>query len=80
MIGSNKPDGAAAAEQIVEDCGAGAGKPGRMALDNLLQAGNIRVVSFDDWKRIEAAEETAAAPPAPRRKFGRVSEMLDVLD
>ena len=80
VIGSNKPDGAAAAEQIVQDCGTGSGKPGRPALDNRLQANNIRVVSFDDWKRIEAAEEAAATPPAPRRKFGRVSEMLDVLD
>ena len=80
VIGSNKPDGAAAAEQIVGDCGAGAGKPGRKALDNHLQAHNIRIVSFDDWKRIEAAEETAAAPPAPRRKFGRVAEMLAILD
>jgi len=80
VIGSNKPDGAAAAQQIVEDCGAGNGKPGRSALDNHLRANNIRVVSFDDWKRIEAAEEMAAAPPAPRRKFGRVAEMLAVLD
>ncbi len=80
VIGSNKPDGTAAAQQIVEDCGAGAGKPGRAALDNHLQANNIRVVSFDDWKRIEVAEESAAAPPAPRRKFGRVPEMLAVLD
>ena len=71
VIGSNKPDGAAAAQQIVEDCGAGAGKCGRKALDNHLQTNNIRFVSFDDWKRIEAAEEAAATPPAPRRKFGR---------
>ena len=80
VIGSNKPDGATAAQQIVEDCGTGAGKPGRPALDNHLQSNNIRYVSFEDWKRIECAEEEAATPPAPRRKFGRVSEMLAVLD
>ena len=80
VIGSNKPDGAAAAQQIVEDCGAGAGNPGRKALDNHFQANNIRFVSFDDWKRIEAAEEAAATPPAPRRKFGRIAEMLAMLD
>ncbi len=80
VIGSNKPDGATAAAQIVEDCGAGAGAPGRAALEKHLQAHNIRGVPFDDWKRIEAAEEAAATPPAPRRKFGRVDEMLAVLD
>ncbi|MYG51532.1 MAG: pyridine nucleotide-disulfide oxidoreductase [Rhodospirillaceae bacterium] len=80
VIGSNKPDGAAAAAQIVEDCGVGAGAPGRAALEKHLQAHNIRGVPFDDWKRIEAAEEAAAKPPAPRRKFGRVDDMLAVLD
>ncbi len=80
VIGSNKPDGATAAEQIAGDCGNGSGKPGRRALEKHLQAHNIRYVPFDDWKRIEAAEEAAATPPAPRRKFGRVPEMLAVLD
>ena len=80
VIGSNKPDGATAADQILEDCGTGAGRPGREALDNRLRANNIRPVSFDEWKRIEAAEEAAAAPPAPRRKFGRIADMLAVLD
>jgi len=79
VIGSNKPDGDTAARQIVEDCGNGSGKPGREALDNHLQANNIRVVTFDDWKQIEAAEEAAATPPAPRRKFGRVADMMAVL-
>ena len=82
VIGSNKPDGDTAARQITEDCGATGSdeKGGRGALDNHLQANNIRVVGFDDWKRIEAAEEAAAAPQAPRRKFSRVTEMLAVLD
>lgn len=81
VIGSNKPDGSTAAAQIVEDCGPGDdAKVGRAALDNHLQTNNIRVVGFDDWKRIEAAEEAAAAAPAPRRKFGRVADMLAVLD
>lgn len=82
VIGSNKPDGANAAQQIVEDCGPEGSpeKAGRTALDDYVQSQGIRVVGFDDWKRIEAAEEAAAVPPAPRRKFSRVSEMLAVLD
>lgn len=82
VIGSNKPDGDTAARQIVEDCGAAGSdeKPGRSALDPHLRASGVRVVGFDDWKRIEAAEEAAAAPDAPRRKFSQVTEMLAVLD
>ncbi|MCY4191414.1 MAG: FAD-dependent oxidoreductase [Rhodospirillaceae bacterium] len=80
VIGSNKPDGYTAAHQIVEDCGDGDGKPGRMALETHLKANNIRVVTFSDWKQIEAAEESAATAPAPRRKFDRIADMLALLE
>ena len=46
----------------------------------ILRARDARWLDFDDWKRIEAAEDAAATDPAPRRKFGRVAEMLAVLD
>jgi ferredoxin--NADP+ reductase len=85
VIGTNKPDGDAAAEQIAADSAAGAGgmsqgKPGRAGLEALLGERKVRVVSFSDWKRIEAAESARAAAPAPRRKFATVDEMLAALD
>lgn len=80
VIGTNKPDGDAAAEQIAADIGAGGAKPGRAALEALLRERRVRVVSFADWKTIEAAEVARARPPAPRRKFATVAEMLQALE
>lgn len=84
VIGTNKPDGDKAAEQIGEDfpngSSDGAPKSGRAGLEKLLSERQVRWVEFDDWKRIDAAEEAAANPGAPRRKFCRVDEMLAVLD
>ena len=81
VIGSNKPDGRTAAEQIVEDCGAGAGKPGRRALEAHLKQAGVRFVDYDDWGRINEAEVSAVGDrPAPRRKFVTVGEMLAVLN
>ncbi len=79
VIGTNKPDGRDAAEQILEDLGAG-GKPGREALEALLQARGRRWVDFEDWRRIEAAEIAAAVEGAPRRKLYRREDFLAVLD
>jgi NADPH-dependent glutamate synthase beta subunit-like oxidoreductase len=78
VISTNRPDGATAAAHIVEDCGEG-GKPGRAALDPHLAERGVRVVTFDDWKKIESAEVAAAPGAAPRRKFETLNEMLDVL-
>jgi ferredoxin--NADP+ reductase len=79
VIGTNKPDGDLAAEQIAADRGAG-GKPGRAAFERLIGERKLRAIGFADWKRIEAAEIANARPGAPRRKFCRVADMLAVLD
>ena len=79
VIGTNKPDGDLAAEQIAADVGAG-GKPGRASFERLLDERKLRAIGFADWKRIEAAEIANARPGAPRRKFCRVADMLAVLD
>ena len=55
-------------------------KPGRASLEALLAERKVRVVSFADWKRIEAAEAARAVAPAPRRKFATVDDMLKALD
>jgi len=79
VIGTNKPDGDAAARQIAEDFTKGE-KPGRSALQQLLELRDTAWVSFEDWKTIEAAEIAAAPPGAPRKKLIRIRDMLKVLD
>ena len=79
VIATNRPDGVAAAAHIRADPGAG-GKPGREALEKLLAGRDVRVVSYADWRKIEAAEIAAAKPPAPRQKFVTLDDMLAFLD
>jgi ferredoxin--NADP+ reductase len=75
-IGTNRPDGFSVVERIAEDIGAGAGKQGRAGFDALAQARGLDVVTFRDWKRIEAEEEARARAGAPREKFVDVDEMI----
>ncbi len=77
-IGTNHPDGVAVANMVMELTPDPA-KTGPDALDALLNERGVRVVTFDDWKRLEAAEEEAASHGAPRRKFTSIDEMLDRL-
>jgi len=79
VIGTNKPDGETAAQQILEDVSEGT-KPGRDALTGLLGERGVRVVNYSDWQKIEAAEIAAAVGDAPRRKFVTVPEMLAALN
>lgn len=75
-IGTNRPDGFGVIEKIAEDIGAGAGKQGRPGFDALAEARGLDVVTFRDWKKIEAEEEARAREGAPREKFVRVEEMI----
>jgi NADPH-dependent glutamate synthase beta subunit-like oxidoreductase len=79
VIGTNKPDGDTAAQQICADCPNGR-KPGRAALEAMLAERGAQWLTFDDWKQIDAAEVSAARNGAPRRKFATVAEMLAVVD
>ena len=77
VIGTNKPDGRLAAEQILMDHGAtDGGKSSRAALEALLAERGVRAVSFAEWQTIEAAEISNAREGAPRKKFVTVGEML----
>ncbi len=82
VISTNRPDGITVAGHIQKDFDAGAKgtKPGREALEKLLKERNIRSVSYEDWKKIEAAEIENAEGEHPRKKFITIQEMLDVLD
>ena len=75
-IGTNRPDGFSVVEKIVADIGAGAGKRGRAGFDELAAARSLDVVTFRDWKKIEAQEESRARVGAPREKFVDVGEMI----
>jgi NADPH-dependent glutamate synthase beta subunit-like oxidoreductase len=75
-IGTNKPDGARIAEMLLSDIGEGSAKAGRDGLDQLLADRGIQPVTFQDWRRIDAAEVAAALDGAPRQKFTSVEAML----
>ena len=75
-IGTNRPDGFAIVEKIAADVGDGASKAGRAGLDGLAAERGLDVVTFRDWKRIEAAEAKRARDGAPREKFVDVAEMI----
>ena len=64
----------------MRDFQGGGSKPGRSALDKALAERGVRVVSFADWKRIDAAEAGRASAPAPRQKFTDVDDMIRHLD
>ncbi len=80
-IGTNKPDGAMIAERIITDSGGDgftpSGKRGRQALDDIIAARDINIVTFRDWQKIDAAEIAAARMGAPREKFVGIGAMLD---
>ena len=78
-IGTNKPDGKVIAEKIMAEVSAG-GKKGRKGLDAIVTERNLQIVTFQDWKKIEAAEIEAAKGDAPRAKFSDLSEMVSLVE
>lgn len=85
VIGTNKPDSLETVERLLEDADAGligrhaAGD--RQRIDGLLAARGVRVVSFDDWRRLDALEQERGKPRgAPREKLTSVPEMLAALE
>lgn len=76
-IGTNRPDGYLIADIIAQDIGEGSSKQGRAALDALLKARGVDIVTFADWQNIEAAEIARARDGAPREKFTSIAEMMD---
>jgi ferredoxin--NADP+ reductase len=79
VIGTNRPDGKQAAEQILEDISEGS-KPGREALEAALGAKGTRIVSYADWQVLDAHEKANARTGAPREKEITVAAMFGVLD
>ena len=79
-IGTNRPDGYATVEHIAEDVEKGAlgraTKQGGSGFDALATERGLDVVTFQDWKKIEEAEERAAREGAPREKFVDLEAMI----
>ena len=78
-IGTNRPDALEVAEAIARDLPDAGGKAGRTGLDAVLDARRVNIVTFRDWRRIEAAEIARARAGSPREKFASIAEMLAVL-
>ena len=83
VIGTNKPDSQATVEKLLEDVDdlAPCETPDSEALENLLKERGIRVVTFEDWTKIDQAEIARGARAGkPREKFTRLEEILNLLD
>lgn len=83
IIGTNKPDSVETVEALRADmaetppCEA----PDTSLVHELLASRGVRVVSFADWQRIDAAETARGAQAGkPREKFVSFEEILSVLD
>ncbi|MEH6403714.1 MAG: FAD-dependent oxidoreductase [Sneathiella sp.] len=81
-IGTNRIDSQNVVDRIIEDyCALPASqKSGGAGLDAYCKANNVRTVSFEEWKKINQAEQERAADPSPRRKFVRTRDMLSLLN
>ena len=79
VIGSSKRDGDEVAKMIADAAAADgpSGKPGQDGLRRLLEERKVAYVDFDDWRKLDAAEQARAeTSEAPREKFLSVEEML----
>ncbi|HUL40294.1 MAG TPA: FAD-dependent oxidoreductase [Burkholderiales bacterium] len=83
IIGTNRADSIATVKSLLADLSrlAPEAKGGAEVLKPLLAARGTRVVSLDDWLKIDAAEVARGQSKGkPREKFTRVAEMLKCLD
>jgi ferredoxin--NADP+ reductase len=83
IIGTNRADSVATIKALLEDLpnfGA-TEKSGADGLKSFFESRDIRVVSYEDWQKIDSAEiRRGEAVGKPREKFTRVKEMLSVLE
>lgn len=84
VIGTNKADAAATVQKMVEDI-QGRSAPSseektRTAIDALLARRGVRVVTFADWKRLDALErERGQKVGKVREKFTSLQDFLDAV-
>lgn len=83
VIGTNRPDSLETVQKLLEDLPELHACPTPSTPDvlALLEKRGVRVVSYEDWKAIDAAElERGKASGKPREKLTSIKEMLAVLD
>jgi ferredoxin--NADP+ reductase len=84
VIGTNKPDAVETVDALIADSAAGrlnraTGAAG--AVNQLLAERQVRWVSYEDWRRLDAMElANGKAAGRPRFKFTSVPDMLRALD
>jgi ferredoxin--NADP+ reductase len=77
VIGTNKPCAVESAEALLADAASAPAPAATGDIDALLAARGVRVVTFEDWKRLDAAElEDGAAAGRPRVKLASRAAML----
>lgn len=82
VIGTNKPDAVETAGNLLQDAAQlpPCPDPDPEALVKFLKERKVRLIRFDDWKKIDAAEIARGQPTGkPREKFVVVEEMLKVI-
>ena len=82
VIGTNKPDSVETAQNLVADAAKlqPCPQPNTQAVLDFLRGKGVKVVTFADWKKIDAAEiANGAAAGKPREKFTSVGEMLKII-
>ncbi len=84
VIGTNKPDAVESTDSLLADFTAGSlpapAITDRDALPRLLASRGVRVVSWQDWLKLDGIEKARGeALGRPRVKFTRVEEMLGAL-
>jgi ferredoxin--NADP+ reductase len=80
IIGTNKPDAIETIQHLVEDVAKlePCEKPDSDAVLELLAERDVKVVRYEDWKKIDAAEmERGKGAGKPREKFVKVGEMIE---
>ncbi|VAX38225.1 Ferredoxin--NADP(+) reductase, actinobacterial (eukaryote-like) type [hydrothermal vent metagenome] len=82
VVGTNKPDSEETVKHLLEDVASLTlcEIPDTSALLNILKEKKVRVVTLDDWKKIDVAEiENGQKIGKPREKFVSLNDMLAVL-
>jgi len=82
IIGTNKPDSEETVRSLLEDLGRlnPCEVPDSQQVLSFLKSREVRVVTFADWKKIDAAEvQRGIESGKPREKFVRATDMLSAV-
>jgi len=75
-IGTNRPDGFGVIERVAAEVRPERARQGRAGFDALAAERGLAVVTFRDWRKIEATEIAAARDGSPREKMVDIASMI----